>query len=228
MAMDWSPLIVSIKTACLSTAITFLLGILAAWFVARSKSRFKGVIDSILMLPMILPPTVIGFFLLVFFGKNGPIGSFLFETFNISIIFSWVATVIAATVVSFPLMYKTSRGAFEQVDENLIYSARTLGANEWRVFWKVVVPVAWPGICAGIVLAFARALGEFGATLMIAGNIIGKTQTIPLAIYFAVEAGDMNKAYLWVGLIFAISLIGMILMNYWTQRQQQNQYGRGR
>ena len=226
--MDWSPLIVSIKTACLSTVITFFLGLLAAWFVARSKSRFKGVIDSILMLPLILPPTVIGFFLLVFFGKNGPIGSFLYESFSVSVIFTWTATVIAATVVSFPLMYKTARGAFEQVDDNLIYSARTLGAKEWRIFWKVVVPVAWPGICAGAVLAFARGLGEFGATLMIAGNIVGKTQTIPLAIYFAVEAGDMNKAYLWVGLIFAISLIGMILMNYWTQRQQKNQYGRGR
>ena len=226
--MDWSPLIVSIKTACLSTVITFFLGLLAAWFVARSKSRFKGVIDSLLMLPLILPPTVIGFFLLVFFGKNGPIGSFLFESFNVSIIFTWTATVIAAVVVSFPLIYKTVRGAFEQVDDNLIYSARTLGAKEWRIFWKVVVPVAWPGICAGAVLAFARGLGEFGATLMIAGNIVGKTQTIPLAIYFAVEAGDMRKAYLWVGLIFGISLMGMILMNYWTQRQQKNQYGRGR
>ena len=115
---------------------------LAAWFVARSKSKFKGVIDSILMLPLILPPTVIGFFLLVFFGKNGPIGSFLFESLNVSVIFTWTATVIAATVVSFPLMYKTARGAFEQVDDNLIYSARTLGAKEWRVFLKVVVPVA--------------------------------------------------------------------------------------
>lgn len=226
--MDWSPLIISIKTACFSTIIVFFLGLLAAWFVSRSNSKFKGLIDNILILPLILPPTLIGFFLLVFFGKNGPIGSLLFELLNISVIFTWAANIIAATVISFPLMYKTARGAFEQVDNNLIYSARTLGAKEWRIFWKVVVPVTWPSICAGVVLSFARSLGEFGATLMVAGNVSGKTKTIPLAIYFAVEAGDMSKAYLWVELIFSISLAGIILMNYWARIDQGNQHKRGR
>ena len=223
--MDWSPLIISVKTVCFSTVITFFLGLLLAWFVYRSNSRFKDLIDSILILPLILPPTVIGFFLLVFFSKNAPIGSFLFESLNVSVIFTWTANVVAATVVSFPLMYKASKGAFEQVDNNLIYSARTLGAKEWRIFWKVVIPEVWPGICAGVVLSFARGLGEFGATLMVAGNIAGKTKTIPIAIYFAVESGDMNKAYLWVGLIFSISLIGMVLVNYWIRKNQKNQRG---
>jgi molybdate transport system permease protein len=218
--MDFSPLWISLKTAFAATIVTFFFGIAAAWFVARYKGRFKGLIDGILTLPMVLPPTVVGFFLLIIFGKNGPIGKVLLFM-GTRVIFSWSATVIAASVVAFPLMYKTARGAFEQIDGNIVNAARTLGISEWRIFWKVTVPLAWSGVAAGTVLAFARALGEFGATLMVAGNIPGKTQTIPVAIFFAAEGGEMGKALVWVVLIFVISLAGMTLMNYWTEYQRK-------
>lgn len=220
MNFDLSPLWISAKTAFTATFLTFFLGIAAAWLVARYKGRLKGLIDSILTLPMVLPPTVVGFFLLIFLGKNGPLGNLLYS-FGIQIIFSWTAAVIAAAVVSFPLMYKTTRGAFELIDENLLHAARTLGVTEWKIFWKIAVPLAWPGIAAGTVLAFARSLGEFGATLMVAGNIPGKTQTIPVAIFFAAEGGEMDRAFIWVVLIFAISLVVMTLMNYWTEYQKK-------
>lgn len=220
MSYDLSPLWISFKTATVSTVITFFTGILSAWFVANSKSRFKGLVDGIFTLPLVLPPTVLGFFLLLILGKNGPIGKILF-TFGTSIIFTWPATVISASVVAFPLMYKTVRGAFEQIDGDVLNAARTLGVTEWKVFRKVAVPVAWPGIAAGLFLAFARALGEFGATLMVAGNIPGKTQTIPVAIYFAAEGGEMGKALAWVLLIFGISMAVVLLMNYWTLYQRK-------
>lgn len=221
MSMDLSPLWISTKTAFTATVITFFLGIAAAWFVAGYRGRLKGIVDSVLTLPMVLPPTVVGFFLLIIFGRNGPIGKLLYSL-GTQIIFSWSAAVIAASVVAFPLMYKTARGAFEQVDKNLIYAARTLGISEWKIFWRVTVPLAWPGIAAGTVLSFARALGEFGATLMIAGNIPGKTQTIPIAIFFAAEGGEMGEALIWVVLIFIISLTVMTLMNYWNEYQRKN------
>lgn len=217
MNFNLSPLWISSKTAITSTIITFFLGIAAAWFMKNKRGKFKVFFDSIFTLPMVLPPTVLGFFLLLIFGKNGPIGKLLFSI-GIKLIFSWPATVIAATVVAFPLMYKTTAGAFEQIDENILNAARTLGASEWRIFWTVTVPLAWPGIAAGTVLAFARALGEFGATLMIAGNIPGKTQTIPIAIFFAVEGGEMAQAFYWVLIIFLLSLAVIILTNYWSTR----------
>lgn len=212
---ELSPLVISAKTAFTSTIITFLLGIWAAWFMRSRKGRFKVIFDSIFTLPMVLPPTVLGFFLLLIFGKNGPIGKVLFS-FGVKLIFSWPATVIAATVVAFPLMYKTTLGAFQQIDDNILNAAKNLGASNTRIFWTITVPLALPGIAAGTVLAFARALGEFGATLMMAGNIPGKTQTIPVAIFFAVESGDMNTAFSWVAIIFFISLIVIFLTNYWT------------
>ena len=224
--MDFSPLWISIKTAMTATAITFFLGIIAAKFIGEYKGKLKGVIDGILMLPMILPPTIVGFFLLIIFGKNGPIGKILYKM-GTQIIFSWPATVIAASVIAFPIMYKTSKGAFEQLDRNIIYAARTLGVSEWKIFWRIMVPLAWPGIASGTVLAFARALGEFGATLMIAGNIPGKTQTMPIAIFFASEGGETNKAILWVVLIFLIAIIAMILMNWRNNYQQKNIYAIG-
>lgn len=220
MNMELSPLWISMKTAFAATIITFFLGIAAAWFAAKYTGKLKGLIDGILTLPMVLPPTVVGFFLLLIFGRNGPIGKLLYSL-GTQIIFSWSATVIAASVVAFPLMYKTARGAFEQIDRNLIHAARTLGVSEWRVFWRVAVPLAWPGIAAGTALAFARAIGEFGATLMIAGNIPGKTQTIPVAIFFNAEAGDMDKAFAWVLLVFILSLAMMTCMNYWTEYQRK-------
>ncbi|HEY5523979.1 MAG TPA: molybdate ABC transporter permease subunit [Clostridium sp.] len=218
MSLDLSPLWISISTALLATLITFFIGIIVAYRIVNYNGIFKGLIDGLLTLPLILPPTVIGFFLLLLFGKNGPIGDLL-EVFNLSVIFTWSATVIAATVVSFPLMYRTTRSAFEQIDNNIISAARTLGLSELKIFLKIAIPLSWPGIIGGVVLSFARAMGEFGATLMIAGNIPGKTQTMPLAIFFAVEGGDMNKAYLWVIIIVAISLIMILLLNYWSEIQ---------
>ena len=179
-----TPLWISIRTSLLATIITFFLGIGTAYLVANYKGKGRGIIDSILTLPLVLPPTVLGFFLLLLFGKNGPAGKFLMNYFEINIIFSWTATVIAAVVVAFPIMYRTARSAFEQIDDNLISAAKTLGMSNWRIFYKISIPLAWPGIIGGVVLAFARALGEFGATLMIAGNIPGRTQTMPLAIFF--------------------------------------------
>lgn len=227
MNLDLSPLWISINTSLLSTLITFLIGIIAAYKIANYKGIFKGLIDGILTLPLILPPTVIGFFLLVLFGKNGPIGNLL-AVFNQSVIFTWGATVIAATVVSFPLMYRTTRSAFEQIDTNIICAARTLGLSEMKIFLKVAIPLSWPGIIGGVVLSFARAMGEFGATLMIAGNIPGKTQTMPLAIFFSVEGGDMSKAYLWVMIIVVISLTMILLLNYWSEIQLKLLGKRGR
>lgn len=213
--MDYSPLWISLKTAITATLITFFLGIVSAWWLSGYKGKIHGLIDSILTLPMVLPPTVVGFFLLVIFGKNSIVGRFL-DAIGTQVIFTWSATVIAASVVSFPLMYKTARGAFEQIDKNLIYAAKTLGASQWKIFWKIAVPLAWPGIAAGTVLSFARSLGEFGATLMVAGSILGKTQTIPVAIFFAAEAGNMDKALLWVIIICGISFGIINLMNLWN------------
>ncbi len=218
--MDFSPFWISLKTAFLATVITFFIGIAVAWFIAGYGGKLKGIIDGVLTLPMVLPPTVVGFFLLLIFGRKGPFGKLLL-LFDTQIIFSWSATVIAASVVAFPLMYKTARGAFEQIDHNIISAARTLGVSELKIFWRITVPLAWPGITAGAVLTFARALGEFGATLMVAGNIPGRTQTMPVAIFFAAEGGEMNKALLWVILIFAFSLAVMTLMNYWIDYQNK-------
>lgn len=218
--MDFSPLWISLKTAFLATIITSIIGIFISYKMANYKGRGRGFIDGIFTLPLILPPTVIGFFLLLICGKNGFVGK-IFMSFNKNIIFSWSATVIAATVVAFPMMYRTCRSAFEQIDKNMISAARTLGLSETKIFFKIAMPLAWPGIIGGLVLSFARALGEFGATLMIAGNIPGKTQTMPVAIFFAVEGGDMNKAMLWVLIIVAISFIMIFLLNYWCDTQQK-------
>lgn len=225
--MDFSPLWISLKTAFLATIITSIIGIFISYKMANYKGRGRGFIDGIFTLPLILPPTVIGFFLLLLCGKNGLVGKF-FMNFNKNIIFSWSATVIAATVVAFPMMYRTCRSAFEQIDKNMISAARTLGLSETKIFFKIAIPLAWPGIIGGLVLSFARALGEFGATLMIAGNIPGRTQTMPVAIFFAVESGDMNKAMLWVLIIISISFIMIFLLNYWCDTQQKLIGNRGR
>lgn len=224
MGFDISPAWVSVKTTFVATFITFFIGIAAAYWMANYNGKLKNPVDIIFTLPLVLPPTVVGFFLLLIFGKNGPVGKILLK-FGTTIIFSWPATVIAASVVAFPLMYKTTRGAFEQIDNNIVNAARTLGVSEWKVFWKVVLPLAWPGIAAATVLSFARALGEFGATLMVAGNIPHKTQTIPVAIYFSAESGEMDKALIWVILIVAISVVVMLLMNYWYEHQRKFMYG---
>jgi len=218
MDIDFSPLWISIKTAFFATIITFFFGIIFSYWVSNFKGKSKGIIDGLLTLPLILPPTVVGFFLLLICGKYGLIGKLL-ALFNTSLIFSWSATVLAAFVVSFPMMYRTTRSAFEQIDINILSAARTLGLSEFKIFYKIAIPLAMPGIIGGLVLSFARAIGEFGATLMIAGNIPGKTQTMPLAIFFAAEGGDMQKAMLWVIIIVALSLFLIIILNYWSEIQ---------
>lgn len=217
--MDLSPLFISFKVALPATFFTFFLGILAAAKVVKLK-RFRGILDGFFTLPMVLPPTVVGFFLLLLFGKNSFFGQFLFQI-GWSVVFTWQGAVIAASVVSFPLMYRTARGAFEQMDQTLIYAARTLGFSETKIFWKIILPSCWPGVAAGAILAFARALGEFGATTMLAGNIPGKTQTMSLAIYSAVQGNNRERAYYWVAIIMAISFLTILLMNYLTSYQER-------
>lgn len=216
MVFDFSPLWISLKSSAIATLLTFFLGIAAAKWMISTRIKGKALIEGFFIAPLVLPPTVVGFLLLLLFGRNGAIGQFLLK-FNLTIIFTWQAAVITATVVSFPLMYKTALGAFEQIDPNLLNAARTLGASEWQVFWRIMLPLAWPGILAGTILAFARALGEFGATLMLAGNIPGQTQTIPMAIYFAVESGDMRLASIWVLIILSLALSLLTAVNYWTE-----------
>ena len=212
--MDWSPILISMRTASLSIAITFVMGILAAWLVVRISHPFiKIILDGIFTIPLVLPPTVAGFFLLYLFGVKRPIGQFFLEYFSIKIAFSWGATVLAAVVMSFPLMYRSARGAFEQVDDTLVQAARTLGMGEWRIFRKVLLANAMPGVISGGVLAFARGLGEFGATAMIAGNIAGKTRTLPMAVYSEVAAGDMESAYSYVAIIVVVAFLSVGLMN---------------
>ena len=217
--MDWSPIIVSVKTACTAIIFTFFLGLAAArWVVSLRSDRMKTILDGILTLPMVLPPTVAGFFLLFVFGQKRPVGMFL-SGIGIKIVFNWSATVLAAVVIAFPLMYRSARGAFEQVDENLIFAGRTLGMSEWEIFWKIIMPEAAPGILGGGILAFARGLGEFGATAMIAGNIAGKTRTLPLAIYSAVAGGNMQEAYGYVAILVVFSFITVVLMNHFAGRR---------
>lgn len=212
--MDWSPILISMRTASVSIVITFFLGIFAAWLVVSLRSDvWRTIIDGLLTLPLVLPPTVAGFFLLYIFGVKRPVGQFFLEYFSVKIAFSWEATVIAAVTMSFPLMYRSARGAFEQVDVNLLHAARTLGMSEWDIFRKVLITNAVPGIVSGGVLAFARGLGEFGATAMIAGNIAGKTRTLPMAVYSEVAAGNMDAAYQYVAIIVVIAFISVIVMN---------------
>ncbi|TRV45676.1 MAG: molybdate ABC transporter permease subunit [Microcystis panniformis Mp_MB_F_20051200_S9] len=221
---DFSPLWISLKTATIALIIIFFLGIAAAYWMLGYRGRWKSLIEGVFIAPLILPPTVLGFILLLLFGKNGPLGQLL-DLFNFRIVFTWYAAIITATVVAFPLMFKTTLGAFEQVDASLLQVARTLGASEGKIFWRVLLPLSFPGVLAGLTLAFARALGEFGATLMLAGNIPGQTQTIPMAIFFAVEAGAMTEAWIWVFIIILISLSGIIAVNLW-QSQRKQQLGR--
>lgn len=227
--MEWSPIWISIKTAACTIVVVFFLGLAAAKLVADRKSeKTKMILDGILTLPMVLPPTVAGYFLLYLFGVKRPIGMFFLNYFGIKIAFSWGATVLAAAVISFPLMYRTSRGALEQVDENLIYAARTLGFSEWKIFFRVSLPACMPGIASGAILAFARGLGEFGATAMIAGNILGKTRTLPLAVYSAVSAGDMETAGDYVMVIVLVSFLAVVFLNFLTGKERRSRRGGGR
>ncbi len=220
--MDISPIIISLKTATISMFFTFLLGVFIARVIVNIKyEKVKMILDGILTLPLVLPPTVMGFFLLIVFGVNRPIGKMLLDFMGVKIVFSWSATVIASIVISFPLMYRSARGAFEQVDKNLIMAARTLGMSERKIFWRVIMPMALPGVASGGILAFARGLGEFGATAMIAGNIANKTRTLPLAIYAEVAAGNMDSALNYVLIVTVISFMVVVLTNYFTIKERK-------
>ena len=219
--MDTSPIIISMKTAIVAIVFTFILGLFAArWILYRKSEAAKIFWDGIFTMPLVLPPTVAGFFLLVFFGSYGPVGKLFEDYLGIMIAFSWGATILAAVVMSFPLMYRSARGALEQIDDDLIFAARTLGMSEWSIFFRVMIPNALPGIISGGVLAFARGLGEFGATAMIAGNIPGRTRTLPLAVYSAVASCNMKEAGKYVAVLVCISFIVVICMNYFSMEKK--------
>ena len=211
--LDWSPLFISLKTGVAATIISFFLGIFAARKAVKASPRKKAVIDGILTLPMVLPPTAAGFFLLLLFSRRRPLGSFLFEQFDFKVVQTWLGCVIAATVIAFPLMYRNARAAMEQIDMNLVYAGRTLGMSDLRIFWTVIVPTAGPGIASGTVLTFARALGEYGATSMLAGNIPGRTGTISQKIAMVIQDGDYLTAGIWVGIVMIIAFLIIFLMN---------------
>ncbi len=223
--IDWSPLWISLKTSVTATAITLVAGLATAAWRQRRSGPATALVDGICLLPLVLPPTVVGFFLLLLLGRNGPLGRLLLRL-GATVVFSWPATVIAASVVAFPLMYLTARAALEQVDSRFLEAARTLGATEWRILREIALPLAWPGVLAGTILCFARALGEFGATLMVAGDIPGRTATIPIAIYFAVEVDDMRSAVAWCAADVAISLTLLSGLYYWTHAQGPARWAR--
>ena len=220
--IDWSPLFISLKTGILATIFAFFLGVAAARMIMRLNNTAKAVVDGILTLPLVLPPTVAGFFLLLLFSLRRPFGKFLMTQFDIKIVQTWPGCVIAALVIAFPLMYRNARAAFEQVDVNVIYAGRTLGMSERKIFWKIVVPMAGPGLASGTVLAFARAIGEYGATSMLAGNILGKTRTVSVAIASEVAAGNWDVAGFWVCVIVMISFIIVALINFVSGKNIKN------
>ena len=220
--LDWSPLFISLKTGIVATFISFFLGIYAARKVVKTTPGKKAVIDGILTLPMVLPPTVAGFFLLLIFSKRRPFGIFLYETFDIKVVQSWLGCIIAATVIAFPLMYRNARAAFEQLDVNLIYAGRTLGMSDIQIFWKVVIPSAGPGIASGTILTFARALGEYGATSMLAGNIPGKTGTISQKIAMVIQDGDYATAGVGVAIVMLIAYLVIFSMNLISGTKMKN------
>ena len=211
--LDWRPLYISLKTGVVATFISFFLGIFAARKVVKTTPGKKAVIDGILTLPMVLPPTVAGFFLLLLFSRRRPLGEFLFEQFDFKVVQTWLGCVIAATVIAFPLMYRNARAAMEQIDMNLVYAGRTLGMSDTKIFWTVIVPTAGPGIASGTILTFARALGEYGATSMLSGNIPGKTGTISQKIAMVIQDGDYLTAGIWVAIVMIIAFLVIFLMN---------------
>lgn len=209
--MDLSPLWTTFKISLAATVFVFVTGLLLAWGVTNLK-RSRALIDAVLSLPLVLPPTVMGFLILISVGANSAVGKFL-DAFGMKLVFTWQGAAVAAAVVSFPVMYRGIRGALEQVDPTVIQAGRTLGLSEFKILRKVIFPMAAPGILASVVLSFARCLGEFGATLMVAGNIPGKTQTMSVAVYTAMQGGDRELAYKWVVIIVAYSLIILVGLN---------------
>ena len=220
--LDWSPLWISLKTGVVATVISFFLGLWAARKVIKKDYGTKSVIDGILTLPMVLPPTVAGFFLLLIFSRRRPFGIWLNDTFDIQVVHTWLGCIIAATVIAFPLMYRNARAAFEQIDANLVYAGRTLGMSEFSIFWRIVVPTAGPGIASGTILTFARAMGEYGATSMLAGNIPGKTGTVSQRIAMVIQDGDYVTAGFWVAIVMIIAFLAVFLINIVTGKHMKN------
>ena len=211
--INWSPLWISLKTGAVATVIAFLAGLFFANLAMKLHPAARGILDGILTMPLVLPPTVAGFFMLILFSLKRPFGSFLLENFDIKVVQTWKGCVIAAAVIAFPLMYRNARAAFEQVDVNLRYAGQTLGMSDRQIFWKVIMPAAGPGIASGTVLAFARAIGEYGATSMLAGNILGKTRTISVAIASETAAGNYDTAGFWVAVILILSFVIVAAIN---------------
>lgn len=207
--MTLAPLLLSLQVAFIATLLTGVIGVALAAGIARWQSRWREWLDALFMLPLVLPPTVLGYYLIVLVGRNGAFGQWLEQTWGVVLIFSWQGAVLAASIVSLPLIYRTARAAFEEVNVSLENAGRSLGLSEWQVFWRISLPLAWRGIVAGLMLTFARAMGEFGATLMVAGNLPGKTQTLSVAVYDAVQAG--NDAQAW-GLTAIISVLCMAVL----------------
>lgn len=220
MGFDWQPLLLSLRVGLLALALVAVTGTLAARLMTRRHFPGRDVLDGLLVLPLVLPPTVTGFVLLLLLGRNGPVGALLDEWFGIRLVFTTAAAVVAAAVVSFPLMYGSAKAAFQSVDARLEDAARTLGAGEVRVFLAVTLPLSWPGLVQGTTLSFARALGEFGATVMVAGNIPGETTTVPLAIFFLADAGEMRAAGAYALAIGVASMAMVVGLNVWTRRRR--------
>ena len=211
--INWTPLWISMKIGVVATIIAFFLGVFCARKIMKLKPGARAIMDGILTMPLVLPPTVAGFCLLLLFSLKRPFGKFLLQNFDIKVVQTWTGCVIAASVIAFPLMYRNARAAFELVDVNLIYAARTLGMGEVEIFWKVAVPAAGPGILSGTILTFARAMGEYGATSMLAGNIPGKTGTISQKIAMVIQDGDYLTAGIWVVIVMLIAFGIVFLMN---------------
>lgn len=216
--MDWFPLYNSLRIAGISTFIVFFTGIFAAYYIAKTPRYIKGILDVIFMLPLVLPPTVVGYILLRIFGPNRPVGTVLMSSFGVKMTMTWWSSIMATTVIIFPLMYRTARGAFELFDENLSYAAKTLGISNTYIFWRIRMPYCRQGIIAGTVLAFARALGEYGATSMVSGYIPGHTATISTTVYQLWRTNDDMLAFKWVMVNMTISFVVLLAMNFLEKR----------
>lgn len=217
--MDWYPFFNSLRIALISSVIVFFGGVLAAYYIARLHPVLKGILDVALTLPLVLPPTVVGYFLLMLLGPRRPLGAWFMETFHLRLAMTWYSGIFAAAVVAFPLMYRTARGAFESFDETLAFSGQTLGLSNAYIFWRIRMPACRQGILAGGVLAFARALGEYGATSMVAGYTPGKTATISTTVYQLWRTGDDALAFRWVAVNVAISAAVLIVVNLLERRE---------
>ena len=223
--MDWSPLYNSLRIAAISTVAVFFLGILAAYYIAKLPRLVKGVLDVVLTLPLVLPPTVVGWLLLVLLGPRRPVGAWVLDTFGLQLVMTWWSAIFASVVVAFPLMYRTARGAFESFDRTLAEAGQTLGRSNTWIFWRVRMPVCRQGILAGTVLSFARALGEYGATSMVAGYTPGRTATISTTVYQLWRTNNDAEAFRWVLVNIAISAVFLLTVNLLEARQRQGGKG---